>query len=103
MKAITHRTVIAEDIEFILRELGGPLSQLSGSTILITGAAGFLGSYLVETLAALNDSGLNPPCHILAVDNLRTSVSERLLHLEGRGDVSFLRHDITVPFDPAKT
>jgi dTDP-glucose 4,6-dehydratase/UDP-glucuronate decarboxylase len=102
MRALTDRTVIAEDIEFILQELGGPLSRLSGSTVLITGAAGFLCSYLVETLAALNDSGLHPPCHVLAVDNLRTSVPERLSHLEGRGDISFLRHDVTVPFDPAK-
>ena len=83
MTATTNRTIIAEDIEFILQDLGGPLSQFSGSTILITGAAGFLCSYFVETLAALNDSGLNPPCRVLAVGNLRTSVPERLLHLEG--------------------
>ncbi len=101
MKIVTDRTIIAEDVELILRDLGGPLSQLSSSTILITGAAGFLCSYVVETLAALNDSGLLPPCHVIAVDNLRTSVPERLAHLAGRDDVSFVNHDVTLPFDPA--
>jgi dTDP-glucose 4,6-dehydratase/UDP-glucuronate decarboxylase len=102
MRALTDRTIVAEDIELILQDVGNPLSRLSGSTVLITGASGFLCSYLVETLAALNDSGLHPPCHVLAADNLRTSVPERLAHLEGRGDVLFLRQDITLPFDPAR-
>jgi dTDP-glucose 4,6-dehydratase/UDP-glucuronate decarboxylase len=93
----TKHQIIAEDIELILQELEGALGQLGGSTVLITGAAGFLCSYFVETLAALNDSGRYAPCRIVAVDNLRTSVPERLEHLEGRNDVTFLRHDITLP------
>jgi dTDP-glucose 4,6-dehydratase len=91
------RTVIAEDIGWILRNLGDRLRALSGSTLLITGASGFLCSYFVETVAALNDTGLAPPCRVIAVDNLRTSASERLAHLQGSNDISFLWQDVTLP------
>lgn len=94
-----NRTIIAEDVERILQELGEQLRLLSGSTVLITGASGFLCSYFVEVLAALNESSLGPPCRVIAVDNLRTSVPERLAHLEGSRGISFVRHDVTLPLD----
>ncbi|MGH9685843.1 MAG: NAD-dependent epimerase/dehydratase family protein [Candidatus Acidiferrales bacterium] len=89
--------VIAEDMSSVLHELGDSPHRLRGATLLVTGASGFLCSYFVDTVATLNDLGLDPPCHVIAVDNLRTGVPERLAHLEGRNDVSFVRHDVTLP------
>lgn len=43
--------------------------------------------------------GLNPPCRVLAVDNLRTGVPERLAHLQGSKEFRFLQHDVSVPLE----
>jgi UDP-glucuronate decarboxylase len=91
--------LISEDIGLILQDLGDRVQVLRGSTLLITGASGFLCSYFVDTVAALNEMGLDPPCHVIAVDNLRTGVPERLAHLDGRKDITFLQHDVTLPLD----
>src|SRR5260370_10879752 len=87
-------SLISEDIEGILRELGERMEALRGSTLLVTGASGFLCSYFVDTVAALNEMGMGQPCRVIAVDNLRTGVPERLAHLEGRKDILFVRQDV---------
>lgn len=99
MSKARSTSIIAEDIEGILLELREPLQALRGATLLVTGAGGFLCSYFVETVAALNETGLQPPCRVLAVDNLRTGVSRRFAHLQGRKEFHFLRHDVSLPLD----
>jgi dTDP-glucose 4,6-dehydratase len=66
--------------------------------ILVTGAAGFLGSHLTDALLA--QSGANS---VLGVDNLSTGSLANLAHLAHLTEnpaFSFLNHDITLPFDP---
>jgi len=94
-----HTGVIAEDVDAVLDDVGGTLTALRGTTLLVTGAQGFLCSYFVETVAALNDRGLDPPCRVVAADNLRTGVSERLSHLTGRPDIVFRHVDVSRPVD----
>jgi UDP-glucuronate decarboxylase len=102
MPASTTRTdsaslhpVIAEDLTAIVETGEAALRSLSGTTVLVAGAAGFLPSYFVDALAFANDVTGRPPCQIVCVDNLKTGVPERLAHLEDRSDVSFMQHDIT--------
>jgi UDP-glucuronate decarboxylase len=98
-----HTSIIASDVDEVLDDVGTNLRVLAGSTLLVTGARGFLCSYFLETVAALNDRGLDPPCRVLAADNLRTGASERLSHLTGRPDIQFLDVDVSQPiqFDGA--
>lgn len=58
--------------------------------ILVTGAAGFLGSHLVDRLV---DDGHE----VLAVDNFFTGSKRNLNHLANNPNVEILRHDITFP------
>jgi UDP-glucuronate decarboxylase len=58
--------------------------------ILVTGAAGFLGSHLVDRL-------LQDGHEVLGVDNLFTGSKKNLEHLHGNPRFEFLRHDITFP------
>jgi len=60
------------DIDEIVSSLSSSLTKLSGKTILITGAAGFLGRYFVATLQRFNESAENP-VSIIALDNYVTS------------------------------
>jgi dTDP-glucose 4,6-dehydratase len=63
--------------------------------ILVTGAAGFLGSHLCDSLLAEGNS-------VIGVDNLCTGKLANLSHLERESRFSFLEQDITKPFDPGK-
>ena len=53
--------------------LSNELNQMSGSTVLVTGAAGFLGRYLIAVFQAHNL--LHPrPINLIAIDNYITSI-----------------------------
>jgi len=55
--------------------------------IVITGAAGFIGSHLAEEL-------LNRECSVVGIDNLLTGDLANIAHLRDR-DFQFIRHDVT--------
>jgi dTDP-glucose 4,6-dehydratase len=63
--------------------------------ILVTGAAGFLGSHLTDALLAQSTAN-----SVLGVDNLSTGSLDNLAHLTREPRFAFLNHDITLPFDP---
>jgi dTDP-glucose 4,6-dehydratase len=63
--------------------------------VLITGAAGFLGSHLTDALLAEGHS-------VVGVDNLCTGNLENLSHLRNEPRFEFQKHDICSPFDFGK-
>lgn len=89
--------VVTEDLQGSYRWLGDLTFQFADSTVLVTGAAGFLGSYLVDFLAGLNKFGQGAPRSIIALDNYSTGTRDRLAHLVGRPDVTILDADIGDP------
>jgi dTDP-glucose 4,6-dehydratase len=60
--------------------------------VLVTGAAGFLGSHLTDRLLAEGDS-------VLGVDNFATGDRENLAHLSNEPRFRFEERDICLPFD----
>lgn len=60
--------------------------------IVLTGGAGFIGSHLADRLVAEGHE-------VIAVDNLITGFEENIAHLLGNPSFSYLRQDITLPFD----
>ena len=89
--------IVDEDVSQVVTDLGSELQAFSGATVLITGAAGFLMSYLVDVLMAWNKLGDGAPCRVLALDNFKTGLPARLAHLEGSPNIRLITHDIVQP------
>jgi dTDP-glucose 4,6-dehydratase/UDP-glucuronate decarboxylase len=94
-------SIVREDAELVVAALGDAIAPLAGSTLLVTGASGFLCSYFLDVIAAANDRGLSPACRVIGLDNFQSSLPERLEHLRGRRDVSLVQHDMRQPFLPS--
>src|SRR5438128_632056 len=58
--------------------------------VLVTGGAGFLGSFLCERL-------LKEECDVLCVDNFYTGTKGNIAHLLTDPHFEVLRHDVTFP------
>ena len=66
---------------------------MKSQKILVTGAAGFLGSHLCDTLLAEGHT-------VVGVDNLSTGSHTNLAHLANESSFSLIEQDICKPFDP---
>jgi UDP-glucuronate decarboxylase len=89
--------IIFDDCREIVDDVGALMSSLAGTTLLVTGANGFLCSYFVDSVVEWNMRNPSSACRVIAVDNLLTGTADRLSHLAGRADVAIVSHDIAQP------
>lgn len=64
-------------------------------TILITGGAGFIGSYLCERLIQRGDT-------VVCIDNLLTGSQKNIVHLMSAKNFTFINHDAVKPWSSRK-
>jgi dTDP-glucose 4,6-dehydratase/UDP-glucuronate decarboxylase len=94
-------SIIRDDAAQVAGELSTRLGLLNGTTLLVTGAGGFLCSYFLETIAVFNESA-RPGCRVLAIDNFKTGLPERLSWIQGRRDIELQQRDASQPFEPGE-
>lgn len=87
---------MTEDLVFLTGHYPVPWSQLSGKTVLIAGAAGFLAAYMVETLLFLNETR-QLDVTVIAVVRNRNGFTQRFKHHLKRSDLICIEGDINVP------
>jgi UDP-glucuronate decarboxylase len=90
--------IINEDLRYINNYLSEELACLAGKKILITGGAGFLGYYLIQSLLYWNSSGKSSQqIDVTVYDNYIRGVPKWLSNLEADPNLHLVRHDITNP------
>ena len=79
---------LREDLDQIRHNLGS--ISFEDQRVLVTGGAGFLGSWMCDTLI---DNGAFVTC----VDNFASGMERNISHLESHERFRFINHDITTP------
>jgi UDP-glucuronate decarboxylase len=78
--------IVKQGIEEIKNKFD--LEVAEGKNILITGGAGFLGSWICDVL-------VGSKAKVICVDNLSSGLKENISHLLGKKNFKFVEHDIT--------
>jgi len=89
--------VIVSDLSAICSALKSELAEMAGHKLLITGGAGFLGYYLVQTITHHNRSGKTQPIELTVFDNFSRGMPDWLKTLVDDGALRCQRHDMRHP------
>lgn len=89
--------IIEEDVVEITSEIYPDLQQLNGSTVLISGGAGFIGAYFLDVIDYANKHLLKNPCRVYCIDNFITALPDRVEHLRKSTNIQIINNDICAP------
>src|SRR3989344_1915615 len=90
--------IIAEDLAIITKGIKKEAGALEGKTLLISGGAGFLGSYIVGAIHILNKNFFKKPCRVLSLDNYITAPKKSFLADIKDKNIKLVRTDVTKNF-----
>lgn len=79
--------IIEEDIKTIQKELSSFENLIRDKTVLITGGAGFLGSWMCDSLLSLG-------AKVICVDNLISGDTKNIEHLKTNPNFKFEKTDV---------
>jgi dTDP-glucose 4,6-dehydratase/UDP-glucuronate decarboxylase len=99
MNTARQTSIIRTDVESITDQFRDELQQMDGTTVVITGAAGFLCSYFVDVLAFAGQALFSRGCRVVAVDNFQTGLPIRLEHLRRARGIEVRSHDARQPME----
>lgn len=89
--------IIKKDLDYIVKSLKSKAKALEGKRILISGGAGFLGSYIIGSIYQLNKRVLKKPCKVISIDNYITGKKRRMLQEIKDKNFLFLNENIIKP------
>lgn len=95
----TAADLVRSDLEHIALGLDDVRESLAGRHVLITGGAGFLGYYLVQSLLHLNErrGQRYAPIAVTVWDNFARGVPSWLESIAASSGLTVTRHDVTEP------
>lgn len=91
-----NNAIVAEDVDAIL-SAPLPWARLAGRTVLVTGAAGFLATYLVETLLAIGDRLAVNATNVVALVRNRDKAAIRFRRHAGQSNFRVIVQDVCDP------
>ncbi len=93
------RTIVKEDMYLIAEAIKKEGKKLEGKTLLISGGAGFIGSYILATIHELNEEYFSKPCRVISIDNFITGRKRRIVEEIKSDYFTFIEADVTKPLD----
>ena len=93
----TENALYRDDLQYSL-SLSLPWHNLEGKSILITGATGMLGTYLIDVLMYLYEKQ-NISCKVIAMSRCKKNFEERFFPYLENKNLQFLQHDVNTPFE----
>jgi UDP-glucuronate decarboxylase len=94
---MTPEDVIRTDLDYICDKLQDELPEVSGKRIAITGGAGFLGYYLVQSLLHWNHRAAGEPITVSVYDNFSRGMPQWLSDLATDPNLHIHKHDVALP------
>jgi UDP-glucuronate decarboxylase len=89
---------LRSDLDYICGNLREEFARMAGSSLLITGGAGFLGYYLVQAALHFNrNAGRDQPIRVTVWDNFVRGRPSWLSSLEGTAHLTVQRYDLIEP------
>lgn len=82
--------MVRREIEEISTNIGDMAKNIYGKCVLVTGGAGFLGSWICEVLIEMG-------AQVICLDNLVSGQKANISHLRAKDGFKFIRQDITEP------
>ena len=96
---MSSNQIVLEDIQNIRSGIADVARGLEGKTVILSGGAGFLGSYIVATVQALNEQLFAKPCRLIVLDNYITgSRKNKLIEIKDP-NIHLIDHNVSLPFD----
>ena len=93
-----RNSIVENDLEFIINS-DNIWNSLEGKNILISGASGFLPSYMVETILYLNETRFNDKTNIFAVVRNEEKALKRFSNYRDRKELKFIIQDVCNPLN----
>lgn len=97
MPVLSAADVVTTDLARMVDALHEEFAAMSGTRLLITGGAGFLGYYLVQAPLAWNDRREGAPIEVEVYDNFWRGLPPWLTSLACRPDLRVGEHDLRGP------
>ena len=90
--------ILNKDFKYISDNLTKEIPRLSGKKVLITGGAGFLGYYLINTIVYWNENNTaSDPILLTVYDNFSRGMPEWISKLEKKNKFNLISHNIVDP------
>lgn len=94
----TAQDILQADLKLLTTSLSAELAKMAGGTVIITGGAGFLGYYLVQTLTHFNTTvDASRKIKVILFDNLSRGMPGWLKALSDQKAVEFAKFDLREP------
>lgn len=97
----TAREVVGQDLRYIVENLNEEFTRMAGKSLLVTGGAGFLGYYLVQSVLAWNsDASQGHEISLAVHDNYARGVPDWLEALKHESALTVTRRDVADALPP---
>jgi UDP-glucuronate decarboxylase len=98
VKVESLQDLLDRDLDYVSTNLNDEFSRMAGRRVLMTGGAGFLGYYMVQSVLHWNQRVAPAQrIHMTVFDNYVRGVPVWLEAMRGRPDLTLVRHDIRHP------